>query len=560
MANENGGRPSIYAVAALLIIAVLGLSGFFFFWLQENSNASNVATAAIVAGSDSAGGNEVSDFGGNAATGNVVLTEGRGIAAEEIDLNDLQNEGWNIVLISLDALRADRLGTYGYERNTSPNIDKFAENSIVFERAYSTTNWTLPSHFSVFSSEYPKEHGMLIPDSNYSGRAMLAEMLQQNGISNYAFVGSMFIDEKYGFARGYKEYENTHGLTAEDNFPKAMDWIDSRKKNEKFFLFIHAYQPHGPYFGQQKFFRSESSFAYDQSIVDNAMLKLVAAKDLNQDEMENLFVYMAGFDRDEQAGHVNRLLADAGYNETVDSLEDMASEWMRAFAIGEGFPSGAAMWPESKNFDKIRNYVGDSYDSTIYDADYWFGKFIGKMEKEGLLDDTIIILLSDHGDGFWEHNTFGHGKTLYAEETHVPLIVHFPTNKAMRIKEPVSLIDVAPTILDSLKMGAPESFHGRSLLGGIVGTEKIDRPVFMEFNSKVGVVLGKWKYVREGKNLDRLFDIFADMQDEKDLSAEFPEKKVEMSLIADAYLGYNMPLQRSDEDIEKLVALGYMNN
>ncbi len=155
----------------------------------------------------------------------------------------------NVVLISLDTVRADHLGTYGYEKETSPNLDRFAKRSIVFENAISQSPWTLPSHGSIMSGLYPGRLGVThypalrrLPDGN----VVLAEVFKKAGYATGAFTGGGFVSAHYGFDRGFDEYLSG-GRRLEHNMREAVDFL-GRNKDRKFFMFLHGYNAHRPYF------------------------------------------------------------------------------------------------------------------------------------------------------------------------------------------------------------------------------------------------------------------------------------------------------------------------
>jgi arylsulfatase A-like enzyme len=156
--------------------------------------------------------------------------------------------GCNVVLISVDTLRADHVGAYGYGRPTTPNLDAFAQRSILFEDAIGQSAWTRPSHFSMFTGLYPVEHGVV----SMRGRAriaesipVLAEILADNGYATGAFTGGANLSAHFGFDRGFEIYE-THGKRMFDNLDAATSWLDAHA-TEPFFLFFHGFDPHRPY-------------------------------------------------------------------------------------------------------------------------------------------------------------------------------------------------------------------------------------------------------------------------------------------------------------------------
>lgn len=283
----------------------------------------------------------------------------------------------NLLLISLDTLRADHLGSYGYERDTSPFIDReISARGTVFEQAFSTATATAESHMSMFTGLSPTVHGVY--GSSFfralaDGIPTLAETLNQQGFETGAVTENGAIGAYRGFARGFASYyENKlrQGRSAsrqiEETLTESLAWLD-RHPNKRFFLFVHTYQVHSPYTPLAEF--------------------------------QHLF--------------------------ERDGID----------------PAGARSLPPK--------WHPVSYDRQIRYADAQLADFFAELSLRGLLENTIVVLLSDHGEEFIEHGALGHGPAMYDEILHVPLIVRGPTiARGRRVKEPVSLVDLMATLLD----------------------------------------------------------------------------------------------------------------
>jgi len=158
-------------------------------------------------------------------------------------------KGWNVILISIDTLRADHLGSYGYGSDTSPNIDRFAEENIIFRNSYSASAWTFPSHMAMFTARYPTKNSEVIyPKIKEFDRSYrtIAQSLQDAGYETAAFTGGGFVAKSLGFGRGFGVYES-YGRNFEDNEKHVFDWITQHDPDQKFFLFIHGFDTHRPY-------------------------------------------------------------------------------------------------------------------------------------------------------------------------------------------------------------------------------------------------------------------------------------------------------------------------
>ncbi len=299
----------------------------------------------------------------------------------------------NVVLISLDTLRADHLGCYGYDRDTSPNIDKFAEDGFLFEHAIASSSWTLPSHASVFTGLHPSVHGaILFPFGPPIGQAetTLAEHARQHGYLTAAYTEGVWVRAALGFAQGFERYSDgpysgggwAHFPgTAAKTFNAALEWVREYGEHP-FFLFVHTYQTHGPYAPPGRF--------------------------------------ATMFDSD-YTGPVGKTI-------------------MVPHASAKSFT----------NADKVHTVA--LYDGEIAYTDEVVGGFLNKLEQMGVLDNTVVVIFSDHGEEFWEHGDIRHGKTLYEEQVRVPLIIRFagPEPPAGRVTRQVSLTDLYGTVAEIL--------------------------------------------------------------------------------------------------------------
>ncbi len=305
----------------------------------------------------------------------------------------------NIVLIALDTLRADRLGCYGYTRTTSPNIDRFAANNILFEKAFSPASWTTPVFASLFTGLHPSRHqaglfhkGFVLADRFTT----LAERIGRTGRMTAAWTEGISIRAQLGFYQGFSVYSDgetpdrheTGG--AERTFQRAAAWLD-KFGHLPFFLFVHTYECHEPYAPPPPW---------------------------------------------------DSMFADPNYPGKAGGIA--------ASAVNEA--------------DK--RHVSSRYDGCVAYADKWTGWFLEHLDTLNLMNNTIVIVFSDHGEEFWEHGGCGHGLTLFDEVLHVPLILHLPTNvaKPQRIGAQVSLADVFATLLDFTGVPMPEGTDSESLM------------------------------------------------------------------------------------------------
>lgn len=350
----------------------------------------------------------------------------------------------HIILISLDTLRPDHLGCYGYSRMTSPNIDALARQGVLFHNAYSTTSWTLPAHVSLLTGLNCLHHQVYYSHQSMHPRLVtLAELLRAGGLYCAAYTGGGYLSERYGFAKGFDVYQELSGL-AVDSLQRhdeaqlqadlACRWID-RNKDKDFFLFLHTYQPHDPYANG-----SDSGKAF---LAPSARWTQIFMKTYLKDRRHGL-----------------------------------------------------------KFSDADRQNIVDLYDGEIkYTDEYFIKPIVDKLKETNLYDNCWLILTSDHGEEFYEHESWTHEHSLYEEAVRIPLILKLPRSEhgGAGIRELVGIIDIAPTVLERTK-GSPamENCDGRSLWPLIKGGSSGERPLLMELASFAFKVCPHLVGVRQG--------------------------------------------------------------
>jgi len=335
----------------------------------------------------------------------------------------------NIILISVDTLRADHVGCYGYERETTPNIDALAADSTLFSHVYASSPWTLPSHVAMLTALYGVHHQVYHDDEKMDpALTTLADVLRQNHYFCSAFVGGGFVSAVYGFSKGFDSYSEGAGgvfsqRSAELLYENVSDWLDQNAEDKNFFLFLHTYQPHDPY--------------------------------ACPDPYRSMF-----------------LPADA--------------KWRHINLLGhlDGKPNIFKKLPD----DERLNAIG-LYDAEIrYTDEQLVGPLIQKLKSAGLYDKTLIVFTSDHGEEFFDHSSWGHGHQLYDESLKVPLIIKFPNSahKGIRCDTIVSLVDVMPTILEEAGIDVSRlDLDGQSLIPVLTGREKEDRVFLADIGDNV---------------------------------------------------------------------------
>jgi arylsulfatase A-like enzyme len=297
----------------------------------------------------------------------------------------------NVILIVVDTLRVDHMSCYGYGRNTTPHIDKFAEDSLLFENAISASPWTIPSIGCLFTSMHPTVLG-------YRGKPIklneyfltLAEIFKNNKYSTGGIVSSAFASSRLGFGQGFDFYDEDsaqgHGhISSPSVTEKAISFLEKNKR-ENFFLFLHYFDPHYDYILHEDYdFYPE----YEGSL----------------------------FSRQPLIREIRKI---------APTLSSDDIKYLRAL-----------------------------YDSEINFTDEYLGILFAKLKELGLYDDALIIFTSDHGEEFSERGDhwIGHTTKLYQELIHVPLIIKLPgTTSKKNVDENVGLMDLMPTLVDYLGM------------------------------------------------------------------------------------------------------------
>lgn len=338
----------------------------------------------------------------------------------------------NVLIFLIDTLRADHLSCYGYPQNTSPNLDAFAREGVQFERVYAQAPQTAPSHASLFTSTYPASHGVWNDVPTDDGEPVhprlaepavtLAEVLRDAGWNTAAIADGGWLIEDRGLMQGFEHFE-TQNRGVVDRVARGIEWLEEHADDDRpYFLFLHTYQVHTPYLPPEGY---EQRFAGDYQ---GPMLEVLA-----------------------------RARAYAGSPEVQNPLTDVQQKIVApALEAADAADTG---------------FVKALYDAELSLVDEQFALLMSWLRLNGQLEDTIVIVTSDHGEEFDEHGEFGH-KQVYDECLRVPLLVRLPGGPrgALR-RDPAELVDLMPTLLAELGLAAPPSVVGRDLgwRGGALG-------------------------------------------------------------------------------------------
>ncbi len=405
----------------------------------------------------------------------------------------------NVLLISLDTLRADHLSLYGYPRATSPELDAWAgRNAVVFDNVIAAAGSTLPSHTSMLTGLDVLHHGAI--GSSPAGEALetLAERFRAQGYTTRAWTGGAFLDPRFGLAQGFEVFrfwprgEVEASQEIEDGFGRARRWM-SENLEEPFFLFLHTYEIHGPYRAREPWwsrFRGagEATRSWSKARIWPRSRAAEATVDAPLRPGEDPF-RAAGLPV-VQFGRLERPLA-------------------------------AAELPGATDF----------YDSGIAKADLELGRLLADLDRLGLTERTIVVITADHGESLGEHGLWSHGY-LFEDNLRVPLVIAIPGRReaGLRVSSPVGLVDLAPTLLELAGLPVLGAIDGRSLVSW-VETGKADDPertyLSYAWDTKQGVALrrGWHKLVMRDSLLasraqPELFDLRADPGENHNLAAD----------------------------------------
>ncbi|MEC9070795.1 MAG: sulfatase, partial [Myxococcota bacterium] len=375
-------------------------------------------------------------------------------------------QDWNVVLITVDALRWDHLSMAGYERETTPNLDMIARTCLVFEEAWAASNYTATSLYSLFTGLYPSaflegmeviarpgiELGAQLARAGYNTEAIV----DIHPVPRHLLEGFKRTDTSLGIRASAAVRNRSSGSTAKELTQLGFQALKRLGESDKpFFLWMHYSEPHAEYLPHQ------------------------------------------GFDF---------------------GVEDI-----------------------------------DLYDSEVAFADAWIGRLLAGLQDQGRFEDTLIVITSDHGEAFGEHGTRTHGQSLYEEELHVPLLIHVPGVKGKRVKSPVDLTDVLPSVLDALGRKPRFPTHGETLLPHAINGTPLRTP---EAFSEARLSYARLQALRVGDEkviLDHLlgtverYDLKADPE-ERDPDRD-QNHGVEMGAWTDLHLSWPHTAMQSSESL-----------
>jgi arylsulfatase A-like enzyme len=424
----------------------------------------------------------------------------------------------NFVLVVVDTLRADRLHFAGYEKEISPNFDALRAESTYFPNARATSSWTLPSTMSLLVSQVPSQHGITKWSSLVDPeQTTLVELLHDAGYRTGGWTANLLLTEERGFVQGFDSFELVH--------------------HPEWHFGIPGNSPH--------------AFASGDDLTSRALAWL-EERPLPKDDVP-FFLYLHYMEPH------TPFLCPPGAGDACRSTAAILNRRLTS-----------ANWDFTATQD---SFIEGFYDADVRRMDEALGHLYGQLKERGSLENTWLILTADHGEMLGEHDLYVHGRALYEETLRVPLLFRPPSGRGAVVETPVSLIDVAPTILDLAGIQPPPSFKGRSLRGALRKGPLEDRPLVAELfpvldeppprhRHLLSVTRGTTKLVLgiDGK-LER-FDLANDPKEETPLPADMAELK---ALLAEADVAFShleasseTTPELSPEMVEQLKGLGYI--
>jgi arylsulfatase A-like enzyme len=461
-----------------------------------------------------------------------------------------------VLLIVMDTVRVDHVSCYGYQKQTTPHIDRFAQDALLYKNAYATAPWTLPSIASILTGTYPGHHGahrVTTSHSYYPANKLrdayptLPEILKESGYTTAGVVSCEWLTASFGLNRGFDHFNDripsyfftlsTFGILQFSNhfFPlkdylffngyygqriahqinkAALSWLRSSGENQPFFLFLHYFDPHHPYLPE--------AFG--------------TAGELIPDTIRHRY-----------------LLNSANY---VDV---------------EGKIINSVLQGEKPLLRDEHSFLLSNYDRDITRLDQKLGNLFAALKEMNLYEKTLIIITSDHGEAFGEHNLMLHGRALFNNNLHVPLLIKYPfdDNRTGVTDYPVSLAGIVPTLLSYLSIEIPDSIQGSPFSQKnkqLLIAQNFHDPHSKEFpHDLISIQHNHYKYIEARGGKDHFYNLKDDPGETRNLiSAADPEKNNLRDLLTFYTNQLKLAEQKDDpaavdtKTLQNLKALGYI--
>ncbi|MCU0463389.1 MAG: sulfatase-like hydrolase/transferase [Anaerolineae bacterium] len=496
----------------------------------------------------------------------------------------------NLLLIVLDTQRRDRLSLYGGPRETSPNIDAFADRAAVYDRAISAAQWTVPSHASMFTGVYPSAHGLTEAHRVLSPRVpTLPEQLRSAGYDTVGFCNNPLVGVlDHGLTRGFDSFYNYAGGAI--NRPFARQWpspIDAAIKQWR-----KAAKQLGNQFAQREWlFRLSLN-----PLFTPIWTRLINYKGSSANSISDLIGYFeqqrAGGQTQPVFAFLNLMGTHLPYRPPQDALRHVAPTLDKAsYRYMADFNADAARWasPADAALEDWQKHALEAfYDAEIFAQDRELGRLFDYLKRSGALRDTVVVIVSDHGEGHGDHGYFGHSFVVNQELVHVPLIISSPdgVNVGQHIDENISTRRIYHTLLAAAGCHPedPLALWHAGAEGDTAYSEAFPPQTFLSVmryrnaalidalnlsQVRRAVYHGQRKLTLVGADTDALYDPASDPHEQHNLAADHPATVEHLRGLLDHFI--NEAAQQRDalsalaEDaaltpqmLEHLRALGYI--
>ncbi|MED5330206.1 MAG: sulfatase [Planctomycetota bacterium] len=473
--------------------------------------------------------------------GNDVTGEGTG------PLRGPETHARHVVVYVIDTLRADRLGLYGNDRQLTPAMDELGRTGATFEMAYSSAPWTLPSSVSLFTSTFPTSHGVLSGLETLGDQAQtMVEWFGDLGYYTAGFAYNTLGGRGAGLDQGYDKYFEkppNDEMTEEQReqglhtIRPVLRFIRDYEGEAPLFLYVHTVEPHWPFDG------SPMNLTPLEGEVTGAL----------KEQANALCPKHRGMLGNRQSGEMTA--------QDLAELEEM-----------------------ERTADRLQETVEALYDGDVRRADLNLSRVVTALTEKGLWDDTIFVLLADHGEELRERGNWLHGQSVFNELVRVPMVMRIPgvTGTNSRVSQPTQTLDLLPTLADALGAPKAESWQGRSRYQWISEPglpvdaalpifsvrREVDRPGRFVFgDSETTVVRGAWKLiVHHDLRVAALYNLDDDPAERKDVAADYPAITASLQEEVETFLrdqsALNLSLSQSgpmEEDKRAhLAELGYL--
>jgi arylsulfatase A-like enzyme len=411
----------------------------------------------------------------------------------------------NVVLVTIDSLRADHLSGYGYDRNTSPVIDSLATDGIAFD-AYANASWTRASFPSIITSTYPLEYGGFEYLSDE--RTTVGSAVGTAGNETAAFHSNLWLSRDYNYGRGFDRFYDSKSDPS--LFAKARAFVKLQLDDDGIvyrtlqWLYDTTEEKAGVDVGQ--------TYKDAETITDEAV-------DWIKSTTDDFFVWVHYMDVHHPYVPHPKASADLGIDPNVSERKAVQ---LRRKMLEE---------PESVTDAEFQTLI-DLYDIEIRYTDAQIGRLVDAAKGHGGENETAIIVTSDHGEEFREHGRFSHQPTMYDEVLHVPIVVE-GADRVAEVDasgyqdEQVELLDIAPTVTDLTGAPTPDSYRGRSLLDAVGSGRDVDviSETWSNDDYKLSVRTTDWKYIWDrDTDTEELYDLKNDPEETENLINNEPEK------------------------------------